>query len=147
MGKKRTQREAEEAAAHETCNTVKSDLELAPVNGGHAEKKTSVKKKKEQRHEREGENVNKSRPEIEAEAANADSKHKKKKNEDLEGSNSALSKELPTVSIALPGSIIDNAQSLELATRLAGQIARAATIFRIDESILKIVQTYPWSPI
>ncbi|OMP08698.1 hypothetical protein COLO4_06205 [Corchorus olitorius] len=44
--------------------------------------------------------------------------------------------ELPTVSIAIAGSIIDNAQSLELATRLASQIARAATIFRIDEGML-----------
>ncbi|RAL44281.1 hypothetical protein DM860_015641 [Cuscuta australis] len=138
MGRKRTQREAEVAAAHTTGNTVKSDLELIPVNGGDTEKKTSVKKKKEQRRERElkGGNVKKSRPEIEAESANADSKHKKKKNEDFEGSNSALSKDLPTVSIALPGSIIDNAQSLELATRLAGQIARAATIFRIDEVVV-----------
>ncbi|XP_024981283.1 putative methyltransferase C9orf114 [Cynara cardunculus var. scolymus] len=41
-----------------------------------------------------------------------------------------------TVSIALPGSIIDNTQSFELATRLAGQIARAATIFRIDEVVV-----------
>ncbi|KAK9161188.1 hypothetical protein Syun_007529 [Stephania yunnanensis] len=41
-----------------------------------------------------------------------------------------------TVSIAVPGSIIDNAQSLELATRLAGQIARASTIFRIDEIVV-----------
>lgn len=45
-------------------------------------------------------------------------------------------KKIPTVSIALPGSIIDNTQSFELATRLAGQIARAATIFRIDEVVI-----------
>lgn len=45
-------------------------------------------------------------------------------------------KEKPTVSIALAGSIIDNTQSLELATRLAGQIARASTIFRIDEVVV-----------
>ncbi|GAB2210268.1 hypothetical protein Droror1_Dr00015531 [Drosera rotundifolia] len=43
---------------------------------------------------------------------------------------------IPTVSIAVPGSVIDNAQSLELATRLAGQIARAATIFRVDEVVV-----------
>ncbi|CAN6452304.1 unnamed protein product [Victoria cruziana] len=43
---------------------------------------------------------------------------------------------LPTVSVAVCGSIVDNAQSLELATRLAGQIARAATIFRIDEVVV-----------
>uniref|UniRef100_A0A804R1X8 Uncharacterized protein n=1 Tax=Zea mays TaxID=4577 RepID=A0A804R1X8_MAIZE len=42
----------------------------------------------------------------------------------------------PTVSIAVAGSIIDNAQSLELATLLAGQIARAATVFRIDEVVV-----------
>ena len=72
--------------------------------------------------------------------------------------------EKPTVSIAVAGSIIDNAQSLELATmvrtpthyggpvitilaapklkrasllfQLAGQIARAATVFRIDEVVV-----------
>ncbi|BBG93317.1 hypothetical protein Prudu_001291 [Prunus dulcis] len=43
---------------------------------------------------------------------------------------------IPTVSVAVPGSIIHNAQSLELATRLAGQIARAMTIFRIDEVVI-----------
>ncbi|XP_013782356.1 putative methyltransferase C9orf114 [Limulus polyphemus] len=41
-----------------------------------------------------------------------------------------------TVSIALPGSILDNAQSPELRTYLAGQIARAATIFNVDEVII-----------
>jgi predicted SPOUT superfamily RNA methylase MTH1 len=41
-----------------------------------------------------------------------------------------------TVSIALPGSIISNAQSPELRTYLAGQIARAAAIFNIDEIIV-----------
>ncbi|KAF5198084.1 Spout domain containing methyltransferase [Thalictrum thalictroides] len=44
--------------------------------------------------------------------------------------------EIPTISIAVPGSITHNAQSLELATRLAGQIARAATIFRVDEIVV-----------
>ncbi|XP_051130106.1 uncharacterized protein LOC127250728 [Andrographis paniculata] len=48
----------------------------------------------------------------------------------------SLATEAPTVSIAVPGSIIDNAQSVELATRLAGQVARAATIFRIDEVVV-----------
>ncbi|CAI8055873.1 Putative methyltransferase C9orf114 homolog [Geodia barretti] len=41
-----------------------------------------------------------------------------------------------TVSIALPGSIVDNAQTLELKTYLAGQIARAAVIFCIDEIVV-----------
>ena len=41
-----------------------------------------------------------------------------------------------TVSIAVPGSIMDNAQSPELRTYLAGQIARAACIFQVDEVIV-----------
>ncbi|CAD5118834.1 DgyrCDS7512 [Dimorphilus gyrociliatus] len=41
-----------------------------------------------------------------------------------------------TVSIALPGSILDNAQSPELRTYLAGQIARSAAIFNVNEIII-----------
>lgn len=41
-----------------------------------------------------------------------------------------------TISIAVAGSIVDNAQSLELATVLAGQIARAAAIFRVNEIVV-----------
>lgn len=41
-----------------------------------------------------------------------------------------------TVSMAIPGSIIENAQSAPLKTYLAGQIARAAAIFQIDEIII-----------
>ena len=41
-----------------------------------------------------------------------------------------------TISLALPGSIIDNAQSAELRTSLAGQIARAAAVFNIDEVVV-----------
>lgn len=43
-----------------------------------------------------------------------------------------------TVSIALPGNILDNAQTPELRAALAGQIARAAAIFNADEVILYI---------
>ena len=41
-----------------------------------------------------------------------------------------------TISLALPGSILDNAQSAELRTYLAGQIARALSIFGIDEVVV-----------
>jgi len=41
-----------------------------------------------------------------------------------------------TVSIAVPGSIISNAQSSELKAYLAGQVARAATIFNVDEVVV-----------
>lgn len=43
---------------------------------------------------------------------------------------------LYTVSIALPGSVMDNAQSPELRTYLAGQIARACTVFCVDEVVI-----------
>ncbi|KAI9582422.1 putative methyltransferase C9orf114 [Glossina fuscipes] len=41
-----------------------------------------------------------------------------------------------TISIAVPGSILENAQSIELRTYVAGQIARAACIFRVNEVIV-----------
>ncbi|KAM7342039.1 putative methyltransferase C9orf114 [Cochliomyia hominivorax] len=41
-----------------------------------------------------------------------------------------------TISIAVPGSILENAQSVELRTYVAGQIARAACIFRVGEVIV-----------
>ena len=41
-----------------------------------------------------------------------------------------------TVSIAIPGSVIDNTQTTELATAVAGQIARTAAIFKIDEVVV-----------
>lgn len=43
---------------------------------------------------------------------------------------------MSTMSIAIPGSIMDNAQSRELRSYLAGQIARAAVIYNIDEIIV-----------
>ncbi|KAJ0976099.1 hypothetical protein J5N97_018064 [Dioscorea zingiberensis] len=65
------------------------------------------------------------------------SKHQKKKRKKRDEEEQEQRKETPpTVTIAVPGSIIDNAQSLELATLLAGQIARAATVFRIDEVVV-----------
>ncbi|XP_076800475.1 28S rRNA (uridine-N(3))-methyltransferase-like [Clavelina lepadiformis] len=41
-----------------------------------------------------------------------------------------------TVSVAIPGSILDNAQSPELRTYLAGQIGRACVVFQIDEIVV-----------
>ena len=41
-----------------------------------------------------------------------------------------------TVSVAVPGSILDNAQSDELRTYLAGQVARSMVIFKVDEVII-----------
>ena len=41
-----------------------------------------------------------------------------------------------TVAIAVAGSILDNAQTQELKTGLAGQVARAAAIFNVDEIVV-----------
>lgn len=41
-----------------------------------------------------------------------------------------------TVSIAVAASCIENTQQLQLATLLAGQIARAAAIFNVDEVVV-----------
>ena len=54
----------------------------------------------------------------------------------LKLNSSSTSCQYPTVSIAIPGSVVSNAQTRELQTQLAGQIARAAAVFRIDEVIV-----------
>lgn len=43
---------------------------------------------------------------------------------------------LSTLSVALPGSVVSNCQTRELRTHLVGQIARAATIYHVDEIII-----------
>lgn len=43
---------------------------------------------------------------------------------------------MSTLSIAIPGSIVSNAQTQELRTHLVGQIARAAAIYHIDEIVV-----------
>lgn len=50
--------------------------------------------------------------------------------------NKVLDACLPTISIAIPSSIIDNAQSKELRAYLVGQIARTCSIFKVDEIVL-----------
>ncbi|XP_057956764.1 uncharacterized protein LOC131150185 isoform X2 [Malania oleifera] len=90
--------------------------------------------KKKKREEAEAEEVGK--PESELELVNGDSPETNKKKKKSKKEKREKEKEIPTVSIAVPGSIIENAQSFELATRLAGQIARAAAIFRIDEVVV-----------
>eukprot|EP01082_Thalassiosira_pseudonana_P010259 g9168.t1 g9168 contig36:37153-38758(-) len=71
-------------------------------------------------------------------------------------STSSTTTTYPTVSIAIPGSVVSNAQTRELQTQLAGQIARAAAVYRVDEivvfddglgSSLKTVSNYRRGPI
>lgn len=87
-----------------------------------------VKKHKKKKHVEEAENKEQSDEVIEEQSITTEectennSKSKPKK-----------VRSLPTVTIAVPGSILDNAQSPEFRTYLAGQIARAACIYKIDE--------------
>jgi len=53
-----------------------------------------------------------------------------------EGNTKYERRDICTISIAVPGSILDNAQSPELRTYLAGQIARAACIYKVDEIVV-----------
>eukprot|EP00966_Prymnesium_polylepis_P199065 4612984-Prymnesium_polylepis.1 len=48
-----------------------------------------------------------------------------------------------TVSIALPGSIVDNAQTQELRSYLVGQVARSCAIFNVDEIVVFHTETGP----
>ena len=41
-----------------------------------------------------------------------------------------------TVGLAVAGSILENAQTPEMRTYLAGQVARAAAIFNVDEVVV-----------
>jgi len=47
------------------------------------------------------------------------------------------------VSIALPGSIVDNAQTQELRSYLVGQVARSCAIFNVDEIVVFHTETGP----
>lgn len=105
--KKRARAEAESESQPEPQPQPQNEVELVVNGDSHDSEKKKKKKKQKKQHNK------------------ADNDHEEEE-----------AKEIPTVTIALAGSIINNAQSLELATRLAGQIARAATIFRIDEVVV-----------
>lgn len=62
---------------------------------------------------------------------NIESETKKEENEQK-----ITKRNISTITIAIPGSILDNAQSAELRTYLAGQIARAACIYKVDEIVV-----------
>lgn len=99
------------------------------------------KKKDKKRFEREAETNSPAETQTDLSLLNAagDSHRKKKPKTKPEKETNGETKkadDIPTVTVAIAGSIVDNAQSLELATRLASQIARAATIFRIDEVVV-----------
>lgn len=80
------------------------------------------KNRKEQKRKWKEENLTKKR-------------EKEKRKKVIENQEQAV-KVLPTISIAVPGSILETAQSPELRSYVAGQIARAACIFQIDEIVV-----------
>lgn len=90
------------------------------------ERKAELKRKQQKNIYNEERKIKKLNKKLKIESTtkkSVDDEHKELKNE-ANGRNY-------TVSIALPGSILDNAQSPELRTYLAGQIARAAVVFQV----------------
>ncbi|KAK9866650.1 hypothetical protein WJX84_000349 [Apatococcus fuscideae] len=63
-------------------------------------------------------------------------KKRKKKQQKTSHETSPAAAQQSTISIALPGSVIDNCQTREQATAVAGQIARTAAIFNVDEVVV-----------
>lgn len=63
-------------------------------------------------------------------------KHKKNKKSNPSAEAASEVANPSTMAIAIPGSILENAQSSELKSYLAGQIARAACIYQIDEVVV-----------
>ena len=51
----------------------------------------------------------------------------------IDGSAASTSGRTYTVSLAVPASVVESAKSLEWATAIAGQIARSAAVFCVDE--------------
>ncbi|KAM8827800.1 putative methyltransferase C9orf114 homolog [Spinachia spinachia] len=128
--KRRTQR-PEAAATHGTLmrDLPVMDSESAPVCSAHrclASSWISVKEAKKQTKEAKL-------------LSQLDKQHRKESEEQQEQqeAQSPRARGRPyTVSVALPGSVLDNAQSPELRTYLAGQIARACVVFAVDEIVV-----------
>jgi len=109
----------------------------AAMNPANSEAAAAEKARHKDKKQKRKKRMDAIKDDCSAAAAEEGTPHKKKKQRKDGGEWVEKPKRLkPTVSIAVAGSIIDNAQSLELATMLAGQIARAATVFRIDEVVV-----------
>lgn len=143
-----------DGAAVEKVKKKKNKLRVEDVETKAEPEKVKKKKKKRERVEtsektdRAAEKVEEknSRVEtVETEAESGDENTKETlRNSSVRTDSNSVAKpkkvrNLPTVSIAVPGSILDNAQSPEFRTYLAGQIARAACIYKIDEVRLVFV--------
>ena len=69
------------------------------------------------------------------EKTDSDLKSKKSRNEENNSKAPVVGRSW-TLSVAIPGSILDNAQSIQLRSYLAGQIGRALAVYNVDEIII-----------
>ncbi|KRY01437.1 Uncharacterized protein T4E_11349, partial [Trichinella pseudospiralis] len=120
---------------HTFANIMDSEDEFYPSVSGCKRQKISKEQRMQMRLVKKEKKLRKLL--MEAEKMKKESNLKNSvKADDCESSIVGCSGRLYTVSIAIPGSIVENAQSFELRTYLAGQIARAACIFEVDEIII-----------
>lgn len=100
----------------------------------------SIRRRKEntkKRQEKLIDTLERKKPKFQDAETNDKSDEKRIKNVfEVQEENKVLTGRPYTVSLALAGSILDNAQTAELRTYLAGQVARALSIFCIDEVII-----------
>lgn len=116
-----------ETAANPTANPAGAPNPNLNKNGKKKTWKEIHQERKEQRKQHREENMER--------------KINKQKKREVQAAEKVIKeaegpKPVSTISIAVPGSILDNAQSAELRTYLAGQIARAACVFKVDEVIV-----------
>ncbi|CAK9872631.1 unnamed protein product [Sphagnum jensenii] len=126
--KKRKQQEQEEEEATEPASSHHRVLKFKLLDAENDALKAPDGESKKRRKKRD------EALQVEKDCLSALPHEKKKKVK--EKNDGAATSSRYTVSIAVAGSIIDNAQSFALATRLAGQIARAAAIFTVDEIVV-----------
>ncbi|TMW62299.1 hypothetical protein Poli38472_009792 [Pythium oligandrum] len=116
VAKKKQQKEAAAAEAAEAQATPATAYEVRPEMSREEKKEIRKKRKLEQRE--------------------MIAKEQAAKQQKIAEQERQLKGRPYTLTIAIPGSIIDNAQTKELKTYLAGQVARAAVIFQVDEIVV-----------
>lgn len=126
----------------ETENKVENQVEETKIDEQNKPLGDIIKKKKDKKKAKKekllAELDRKRKFEDFSREANSESAEKKIKFDNVFDAQKAVGRKGRdfTVSLALAGSILDNAQSAELRTYLAGQIARALAVFNIDEVIV-----------
>ena len=121
-------------------NNDNSKKEYQKRNRRNESEGESIRRRKEntkKRQEKLIDTLERKKAKFQDEETNDKSDEKRLKNVfEVQEENKILTGRPYTVSLALAGSILDNAQTAELRTYLAGQVARALSIFCIDEVII-----------